>query len=64
MAKARGISGLSGELTAQDEDGPEFAMGDDITRSRPYLETELVLCDVYMKDHTDYIEEIKKKWND
>lgn len=39
-------------------------MGDDITRSRPYLETALVLCDVYMKDHTDYIEEIKKKWND
>lgn len=39
-------------------------MGDDITRSRPYLETALVLCDVYMKDHTDYIEEIKKKRND
>ena len=51
------------DLITKDEGFPE-SMGVNITHHRPYLKTALMLCEMHMKDNSDYIKELKDKWRD
>ncbi|WP_244874433.1 hypothetical protein [Corynebacterium mastitidis] len=48
-------------LIAQDEGWPK-AEDEEATRRRPYLEAALALCEVHMTDHTDVIDDLRKRW--